>query len=292
MSRVGLATVYFLVASIVALTGCTKKPDPTPGLPGAGVTPAPALKTGAREVNLAIWANYLSPETVAKFTAKTGIKLNITNYSSNEELLAKIQAGAAGMDVAVPSSYMVAVLRKLDLLQPIDSSKVANRAGLDPAFMKDESDPENRYSLPYSWTSVGLAVNRDLFKGEIKSYQDLFTKPELAGKFSMLDDVREVTAAALLTFGYSVNTKDTEQLKKAQEVLKKARKNMKMFTSDTIDPLVNKEIAVAQTYSSDGLQAVRKSKSKIEFFIPEEGGTRAVDSLVVLKASKNTAEAL
>lgn len=299
MSRVANSTVYFLVAPFVALTfvalsaltGCTKN-DTTPGLPGAGATPEPALKVGPREVNLAIWANYLTPETAAKFTAKTGIKLNITNYSSNEELLAKVQAGAAGMDVAVPSGYMVAVLRKLDLLQTIDSSKVPNRSGIDPNFLNQASDPKGEYSIPYSWTSVGLAVNRDLYKGEIKSYNDLFTKADLAGKFSMLDDVREVTAAALETLGFSVNSTNPDELKKAQEILKKARKNVKMFTSDTIDPLVNKEVAVAQTYSSDALQAARKSKSKIEFFIPKEGGTRALDSLVVFKLSKNQTEAL
>ena len=295
MSRVVSPTLYFFIACfsfvLGSTTGCTKT-DPTPGLPGAGQTPVTTIKAGAREVNLAIWANYLSPETAARFTKQTGIRLNVSNYSSNEELLAKIQAGAAGLDVAVPSEYMVVVLKKLDLLQQIDAAQVPNKSGLDPKFMNQAFDPKNELSIPYSWTSVGLAVNRDLYKGKLTSYKELLTNADLAGKFSMLDDVREVTSAALKAQGHSVNTTDPEQLKKAREMLQAARPRIKMFTSDTIDPLVNKEIAVAQTFSSDALQAARRSKTKIEFIIPDEGGTRALDSLVVLKSSKNSKEAM
>jgi spermidine/putrescine transport system substrate-binding protein len=296
MSRPVLATVYFLVASLVGLTtfsGCTKS-DPTPGLPGAGQTPSTTAQAAddkaTREVNLAIWANYLSPETIARFTQKTGIRLNVSNYSSNEELLAKIQAGAAGIDVAVPSESMVSVLKKLDLLLPLDPSLIPNKAGLDPKYTGQSFDPKNEFSLPYAWTSVGLAINRDLYKGELKSYKELLTKTDVAGKFSLLDDNREALGAALKALGYSINTSNTDELSKAQAMLKAAKPRVKMFTSDTIDPLVNKEIAIAQTFSSDALQAAKRSKSKIEFIIPEEGSTRAIDNLVILKSAKNTKE--
>lgn len=295
MSSNVLIRSVFLGALVALTTACTKS-DKTPGLPGAGATPAgteaAADAAATREVNLAIWANYLSPEMAAQFTEKTGIKLKISNFSSNEELLAKIQAGAAGIDVAVPSDYMVDVMTKLELLQPLDHSQVANYSGLDPAFLKQPFDKENKFSLPYAWGTAGLAINRDLYKGEIKGYKDLFTKADLAGKISLLDDVREVMGAALKANGYSVNSTNPEELKKAQEMLKAARPRVKMFRSDTIDALVQKEVAVAQTFSVDGLQASVKAGSKIEYIIPVEGGTRNIDNLVILKTSQKSKEAL
>lgn len=270
------------LALFVSMTGCTKK-DETAQATGTGA----AKPAETQEVNLAIWANYLSPEMQERFTKETGIKLKISNFSSNEELLAKIQAGASGYDVAVPSDYMVGVLAKLNLLQPLDAGKVPNSGDLDPAFLKQSYDPENKFSLPYAWTTAGLAVNKDLYKGDLKGWKDLFTKKELAGKVSLLDDVREVTAAALKANGYSVNTTNPDELKKAEATLKDARARVKMFRSDTIDALVNKEVAVAHSYSVDALQAAAKSGGKIVYVIPEEGGTRAIDNLVILKSAKN-----
>lgn len=279
-----------ILASILALTlttACTGKSATPAATDGA----ASSAKKAEREVNLAIWANYLSPETQERFTKETGIKLRVSNYSSNEELLAKIQSGASGFDVAVPSDYAVEQMVKLGALQALDMSKIPNRTGLDAAFLKQEYDPENKFSLPYAWTTAGIAVNRDLFKGSLKGWKDLFGNKDLAGKISLLDDVREVTAAALKMHGFSVNTTNPAELDKAKATLKEVRARVKMFRSDAIDPLVNKEIAVAQTYSGDALQAARKSGGKVEYLLPEEGGTRAIDNVVILKSAKNVDEA-
>ena len=258
-----------LIFSIVA---CTKK--------STTVTPE-------REVSLAIWANYLSPEVQERFTRETGIKIKVSNYSSNEELLAKVQAGATGIDVAVPSDYMVEVMAKQNLLQSIDGAKVKNREGLEPALLKQEYDPENRFSLPYAWSTAGIAVNRDLFKGPVKSWKDLFQNKELAGKILLLDDAREVTAAALKMLGYSVNTTSAAELEKAKQVLKDVRPRVKMFRSDTSDPMADKEVAIGHVYSSDAFMAARKSGGAVEYILPEEGGTRAIDNLVILKGAKD-----
>lgn len=282
LTLVLLALSLFAASLGVGLTGCTKK---SPGPDGA------EKSSHDRVVNLAIWANYLTPEMQEKFTKETGIKLRVSNYSSSEELLAKLQSGASGIDVAVPSDYMVGVMNKLGLLAPIDASKIPNKAGLDSSLLKREFDPENQVSLPYSWIVTGIAINRDLFKGTIKGWKDLMSNKEIAGKFSLLDDVREVTAAALRANDASVNTLSAEDLAKAEATLKDVRGRVKMFTSDVIDPLVKKEVAIAQGYSSDVLQAAKATGGKIEFILPEDGGTRAIDSLVIVKGSKNGNEA-
>lgn len=280
-----LSTVLFLS---IALFSCTKK-DETPA-PGADSKTA-AKPAGAREVNLSIWANYLTEEQQKTFTAKTGIKLNISNFSSNEELLAKLQSGASGIDVAVPSDYMVEIMSKLSLLEPLKLDQIPNAKEVSADFLRQPFDPANQYSLPYAWSTTGIAFHRDLFKGQIKSWKELFASKEVAGKVSLLDDAREVLGAALKSEGHSVNTTDKKELAAAKAVILKARKGIKMFRSETVDALVNKEVAVAQAYSTDALQAAAKSGGKIEFVIPDDGGAWAIDNVVIAKGAKNAAEA-
>jgi spermidine/putrescine transport system substrate-binding protein len=270
------ATLVFFTSFLTALTGCKKSTD---------------ASTGHREVNLAIWGNYLNGQQAEIFTQKTGIKINISTYASNEELLAKVQAGAAGIDVAVPSDYMVSIMTKLGVLEELDKSKIPNAAQVSTELLNQTFDPQNKFSFPYAWATAGIAVNRELFKGTIKSWKDVFTNPELAGRISLLDDVREVTAAALKYNGYSVNTINPVELKAAEATLLKLKPKVKMFRSDTIDSLLKKEIIVAHSYSTDALQAVAQSGGKIEYVLPEEGGTRSIDNLVILKSAKNKAEA-
>ena len=253
----------------------------------AGCTKKSAEVSEAKEVNLSIWGNYISPELQAQFEKETGIKINISNYSSNEELLAKVQMGSSGIDVAVPSDYMVEVMSKMNLLEALNPDQISNKTLIDPQFLKQNYDPENKFSLPYIWTTAGIAVNRDLYKGPIKSWKDLLENPQLKGKFALLDDVRETLGAALKMNGFSVNSTNPEEINKAKATLLKAKKNVKMFASDTIDILNNKEVAAAQTYSSDALQAADKSPGKIEYIIPEEGGTFAIDNLVIIKGAKH-----
>ncbi|MEK2644927.1 polyamine ABC transporter substrate-binding protein [Bdellovibrio sp. BCCA] len=240
-----------------------------------------------KEVNLSIWGNYLSPELQAQFEKETGIKINISNYSSNEELLAKIQMGSSGIDVAVPSDYMVDIMRKMSLLEPLKAELIPNKNLVSTEFLKQNFDPENQFSLPYTWTTVGIAVNRELYKGAVHSWKDLLDNPQLKGKFALLDDVRETMGAALKLHGYSVNTNNAAEIQKAKNTLLTAKKNIKMFSSDTIDILNNKEVAAAQAYSSDALQAAVKSPGKIEYIIPDEGTTFAIDNLVIVKGAKH-----
>lgn len=268
-----------LLGLLLSVLGCTKK-DPE--------TSAPIATQPTTELNLAIWNNYLSPEMAKKFTDQTGIKLNISNYSSNEDLLAKVQVGGSGIDVAVPSDYMVEILAKQGLLLELQKSQIPNFSNVSRELIDLGYDHGNKYSAPYSWTTTGIAVNRDLYKGKIESWKDVLENKELKGKISLLDDVRETTGLALKQNGVSLNSTDEKELKKAKDYLLKVKGNVKMFQSDSIDLLVNKEVAVAQAYSSDALKAWNQTHGKIEFILPKEGTSRAVDNLVVFKSTKNS----
>jgi spermidine/putrescine transport system substrate-binding protein len=248
-------------------------------------------KPDERILNLAIWSHYISPELIEEFNKRTGIRVQVSNYSSNEELLAKLQAGASGYDVAVPSDYMVFVMIQLGLLKPLDFSKLPYVKNLDPKFMKKNFDPQNKYSVPFVWGTTGIAINRNIYKGTIKSWKDLFEKEDLAGKVSLLDDAREAVGAALKAQGYSLNTKNPAELQKAKELLLKMRKKVKVFTSEPMMPLLSGETPVAHIFMSDALQARKTTGGKVDYILPEEGGTLWLDSLVIPSGAKHTEEA-
>jgi len=269
-----LSWVVLLVV-LISIARCTKK---APEAPNAT---ADAQSDASKVVNLAIWSNYLSPELVTEFEKKTGTKVQISNYSSNEELLAKLQAGATGYDVVVPSDYMVFAMSQLGLIRELDRAKLTNYKSLDPKYLGKKYDPTNKFSVPYDVGTTGIAINRAAFKGTVKSWKDLFTSPELAGKFTLLDDVRETLGAALKSQGYSLNSKNPEELAKAKDLLVKNRSRVKAFTSEPMMPLVNGETLVAHAYMSDALQARRQTQGKIDYIIPEEGATLWIDNLVI-----------
>jgi spermidine/putrescine transport system substrate-binding protein len=235
-------------------------------------------------LNLAIWGNYLSPELSQKFQQETGIQIKMTHYSSNEELLAKVQTGGSQIDVAVPSDYMVGILRKMDLLETLDKSLLPHISNLEPRFLNQDFDPENKYSIPYGWTTSGIAIHKGLFKGQVESWKDLFENPALKGQVSALDDMRELAAAALKIHKRKVNTGIPAEIEESFQYLKKFKSQVKVFTANAVDLLKNKEIKAGHVYSSDALLA-QKEDSSIDFVIPIEGSTQALDNLVIIKSA-------
>jgi spermidine/putrescine transport system substrate-binding protein len=273
-----------LLSVSLLFCACTKKSD-------APSSTQAATAGGSKVVNLAIWSNYVAQDLLNDFEKRTGIRVQISSYSSNEELLAKLQAGASGYDVVVPSDYMVFVMAKLGLARELDRTQIPNSRSLDPKYLKRSFDPENKYSVPYNWGTTGIAVNRSLYKGEIKGWKDLFNNPDLAGKYSMLDDVRETLGAALKSLGYSLNTKNPEELGKAKDLLLKTRSRVKSYTSEPRVPLSSGELAVAHAFSTDALQAGRATVGKVEFVIPEEGCTLWLDNFVIPASAPHVKEA-
>lgn len=269
----GWGALFILVCGGLFFSSCTRK------------------SSGPATVNLAIWSNYVSPELLADFEKRTGIHVQVSNYSSNEELLAKLQAGASGYDVAVPSDYMVFAMTKLGLLQKLDRAELPNFKSLDPKFLGKPYDSENQVSVPYDWGTTGIAVNRSLYSGEIRGWKDIFGNPKLAGKYSLLDDVRETMTAALKSLGFSLNTKSPQEIDKAKALLLKIRRDVKAFTSEPLMPLVSGETVVAHAYLSDALQSRKKSGGKIDYVVPDEGCTLWIDNLVIPRGALHVKEA-
>ena len=125
------------------------------------------------ELNVYNWGEYINPEVLKKFETDTGIKVNLDTYSSNEEMLAKVQAGATGYDIVFPSVHMHDIMAKLDLLHKTDINQYEGFKNIEPSFLRSSSDPNGEYCLPYAWGSVGIMYNRDILGKDITGWRDL-----------------------------------------------------------------------------------------------------------------------
>lgn len=242
------------------------------------------------KLQIAIWGNYL-PETLIKdFEKETHSQVSVSNYSSNEELLAKLQAGGTHFDLVVPSDYMVEILIRGQLLSKLNPSLIPHASGIKDSLLRKSFDPRNEFSLPYAWSTTGIVINRSRVTTPLRSWKDFFESPELAGKIAVLDDVRELTGVILKMKGKSVNSESAQELSRAKDYLLKVRKSIRMFTSDPIEALLNEEILAAHTYSTDAYQVIAQGKEKgktFEYILPSEGNTMAIDNFAIPVSAKN-----
>ena len=208
------------IGSLLAACG-KKKPSPTSSGTGAGVT-YPSEAPG--KLSLYNWADYMSPKAKKDFQNEYGIEVVETYYDSNEELLAKLKAGATGYDVIVPSDYMVSIMIKTGLLMPLDMALLPNFKNCEPFLQNPEFDPGvdgpdgKKYSVPYMFGTTGIGVRVDKYTGEVTGWEPMFD-PANKGKIVMLNDERETPGVALKSLGYSLNSTDDAQIEEAKNKL-------------------------------------------------------------------------
>jgi spermidine/putrescine transport system substrate-binding protein len=232
------------------------------------------------------WANYVSNTTIPNFENEFNVKVVYDNFSSNEDLLAKLQTGAGGYDVIFPSDYMVGVMQKKGLLEEFEMKNIPNFKNIGSRFKNLPYDPESRYSIPYFWGTTGIGYNSDKITENVDSWKILWDE-KYKRKISMLDDMRGLANAALKLKGYSINTTDPKQIKEAERLLLDQKPLVKAYTSDTyIDFLVSGDIWLAQAYSGDVFQAYKENKS-MKYSIPKEGCDMWVDNMCIPKGAKN-----
>ena len=182
----------------------------------AGLALALSVTAGAaaaqETLSLYNWGDYINPDVLTKFTEETGIAVTLDTYSSNEEMLAKIQAGATGYDIVFPSVHMNDIMLKLGLLEKTGINAHPDFKNIDPAFLRAKEDPASEYCLPYAWGTVGIFYNEDV-TGPLTGWADFFAIPEKTGaKITILDDMREVLAVGLIMTGKSVNSTDPAEV--------------------------------------------------------------------------------
>jgi spermidine/putrescine transport system substrate-binding protein len=244
----------------------------------------------AEKLNIYCWSEYIPQDVIDDFAKETGIKVSVENYASNEEMLAKLGAGGGSFDIIQPSEYVVEALVKEKLLRPLDKKAIPNLNNIDPKFLNMPFDPGNKYSVPFMAGTVGIVVNTDLVKENIKSFSDVF-KPANKGKIVALDDAREIVSWALLSKGIPVNDVSDKNLEKAKGVLSDWIPLIKVYDSDSPKTaLLNGDVAIGVVWGGEGAILLNENK-KFRWVIPAEGTHLFIDSLAIPKTAKNFANA-
>jgi spermidine/putrescine-binding protein len=235
-------------------------------------------------------------DLLAKFEEEYGVSVTQDYFTSNEELRSKLQAGATGYDVIVPSDYMVSMLITDGLLMELQLDAIPNFANLDPAFVNPPFDPEHRYHMPYQWGTTGIGVAYAELPEDFPTSWGLIFDPEISGEFgrgqvTLLDDAREVMGAALRYLGYSINSTDEAQIQEAADLIKATLDQglVATFDSDTFENMLTSgETIIAHGYSGDFfLEFDNLSDDEYDawedfgYFVPDEGGVLWVDTMAI-----------
>ncbi len=243
----------------------------------------------AEKIVVANFDNYMPKDLPAKFTADTGIEVEIAVQATNEEIMGKLTAGGGkGYDVVFVSSPFAEVLDKLGISAKIDHSKIPNLANLYPEANSLQHDPGNKYSVPYTWGTTGICYRSDLVKSEPQSWNDIL-KPadDVRGKLTMLSTDRWLMAAAFLAMGKSVNSVDQATLDAAKTQLTEAKKNILAYDDTTFfAKLVSGEASLTHAWDGWCNYGIAEN-DKIKYVIPKEGSDLWVDTMVVTAASEH-----
>lgn len=256
-----------------------------------------ALFTGCNNkvvINVYNWADYMDESLIEVFTERTGIEVNFDNYETNESLLAKMEAGGSSFDVVFPSDYAISEMIKRDMLLPIDFNNIPNYKYIDERCKNKPFDPENKYSVPYFWGTIGILYNKNIVKEPVDSWSILWN-PKYKGNIVMKRDVRDTMGVALKTLGYSVNSTNDNELAKAKQLLIEQKPLVNGYYGDEIKDLIaNGDIAMGVTYSGDAMDLYWEESadfSHIAYAVPNEGTNLWFDAMVIPKSSKHKKEA-
>ncbi len=244
---------------------------------GAAASDLPEIE---KELHIANWSDYIAEDTVPKFEKETGIKVKYSTYESNEDLLAKLQVGAGGYDIVVPTGYIVTVLAAQKKLFPLRKQYLTNWKNVAPIFLNPAFDPNNEMGVPWQWGTVGIAYRSDKVKAPLDSWS-VFLDPKYKNKMTQMDDQRDAIGAWLKYRGKSLNSADPAELAQAKKDAIAAKANLKAYISAPVKgQLIAGDVWIAQLWNGDTAQAKVEQKA-IEYVLPKEGGCLWTDSLII-----------
>ena len=222
MKKRMLSVLAGFLASAALLTGC--------GSGGESSTSGSAVRTG-REVNVCSWGEYIDTDLIGQFEKQTGIKVNYTTTESNETLYSLLKTGGSTYDVVVPSDYMLSRLIEEGMLEKLDFSNIPNFKLIGDDYKNLPYDPENLYSVPYTWGTTGIIYNTKMVTEPVDSWSILFDE-KYKGEILMIDNPRDAFAVALSYLGYSINTTDKKELMEAYDLLVKQKDILQAYVMD------------------------------------------------------------
>lgn len=267
------ALLLLAVTGVSLLTGCSK---------------SKSLENG--EIYVYNWGEYIDPEVLEMFEDETGIAVvaNYEEFETNEEMYPKIQTGAVQYDVVCPSDYMIQRMIEEDLLAEINFDNIPNIKNIDQTYLDSskEFDPENKYSVPYCWGTVGILYNKTMVDEPIDSWGVLFDE-KYKDNILMINSVRDAFGIALKYLGYSLNSTNEAELEEAKELLIKQSPLVQAYVVDQVrDKMIGGEAAIGVIYSGEAIFTQRENED-LEYVVPKEGSNVWIDSWVIPKNAKN-----
>lgn len=234
------------------------------------------------------WGEYLDPDALDLFEEETGIDVIYEEYETNEIMYPKVQSGAIAYDIVVPSDYMVQRMIENDLLAEINFDNIPNLKYIGDVYMEQSKqfDPENKYSVPYLWGTVGILYNKTMVDEPVDSWSILWDE-KYKEQILMQDSVRDAFGITLKYLGYSLNSTDLDELHEAQKLLIEQKPLVQAYVVDQVrDKMIGNEAALGVIYSGEALYCQRENPD-LEYVIPKEGSNIWIDSIVIPKNAKH-----
>jgi spermidine/putrescine transport system substrate-binding protein len=235
------------------------------------------------KLNLFIWSEYIDPAVIQSFEKTHDCKVTVDLYEDNESMVARLEGGGASLyDVVVPSDHIIRSMISQKLLAPLRHENILNIKNLDPRFAGREYDPDNKYTVPYQWGTVGLYVRKKPGETIDETWGLLFDARKQIGAFLMIDDARSAIGIALKYKGYSFNSTDKKQLVEARDLLIAAKKRSLGFEGGVgaKNKVLAKGCRVGTVFNGDAVRGMREDPDTY-YFVPREGSEIWLDNLAV-----------
>lgn len=272
----GLKKITKLLALLVVLMTCL-------ALSGCG-------KDYKSTITVYNWGDYIDKSVIQDFEKEYNIRVIYEEFSTNEDMYVKLKAGGGDYDVIFPSDYMIKRLIDEDMLHKIDLNNVPNYKNIEDRFKNLGYDPNNEYSVPYMWGTVGIIYNKTMVDEPIDSWKALWNE-KYKKQILMMYSQRDSIGITLKMLGYSLNTKDKQQLEEAKEMLIKQKPLVLAYVVDEVkDKMIGGEAAMAVVWSGDALYMTEENPD-LEYVIPKEGSNLWFDGMAIPKVSKHKEEA-
>ena len=234
------------------------------------------------------WGDYIDPDVIDMFEEETGIDVVYEEFETNEIMYPKISSGAIAYDLVCPSDYMIQRMRENDLLAEINFDNIPNikNIGKDYLERSKEFDPENKYSVPYCWGTVGILYNKTMVDEPIDSWSVLWDE-KYKDNILMQDSVRDAFGVALKYLGYSLNSTDLDELNEAKDLLTRQKPLVQAYVIDQVrDKMIGNEAAIGVIYSGEAIYTQQENPN-LEYVIPKEGSNLWIDSWVIPKNAEH-----
>lgn len=259
----------------------------------APVLPSPTASAEEVTINVYNWGQYISDgsdgyiDVNAAFTEATGIKVNYMTFDSNETMYTKLKTGGSSYDVIIPSDYMIARLIEEDMLEELDFDNIPNYSLIGDAYKNTAYDPDNKYSVPYTWGTVGIIYNsKYVDEADVGSW-DLLWNEKYSGKILMFNNPRDAFAISELLLGIDVNSENEDELRSAAYKLIEQKPLVQSYVMDEIFGKMEREEAwIAPYYAGDYL-LMAKENPDLRFYFPEEGFNLFIDAMCIPKGCQN-----